>query len=256
MISALLRLVLLCSLLFRFGTSSSSSSSSSSGSTEMPLPSCDSERPNSWASHRTLTIPEGCLTGSPMEVAMANTLCCVYTHVEVVANTNTNTNTNTRRPILETYDGSVTRIGDCGTSTSIEVMEEVMDRICAMSMGSRDCSDQAVCIEDAKRTATTTTTTTTTTSVTVPSLPVDNDTDTDAGNGNGNDANTIIAVDNVKRHKRNKASKKSKRNTWWMYGWMYVCMYSPGRSSTCHTNHTVFVVGTNTKMDSRVFQTS
>lgn len=112
---------------------------------------CDSERPDPpWATHRTLTIPESCLSGSAMEVAMADALCCVYTHV-VVDYGSGSTNT----VMFETYDGSKYRISDdCGAGgmSSIAVMEEVMDRVCAMSMGSQDCLNQAVCIENAKTT--------------------------------------------------------------------------------------------------------
>eukprot|EP00534_Pseudo-nitzschia_fraudulenta_P001205 CAMPEP_0201132944 /NCGR_PEP_ID=MMETSP0850-20130426/47384_1 /ASSEMBLY_ACC=CAM_ASM_000622 /TAXON_ID=183588 /ORGANISM="Pseudo-nitzschia fraudulenta, Strain WWA7" /LENGTH=402 /DNA_ID=CAMNT_0047403437 /DNA_START=108 /DNA_END=1316 /DNA_ORIENTATION=- len=108
------------------------------------LPSCDSERPDSWATHRTLTIPENCLTGSSSETAWANALCCVYTHVEAGSSGKT--------PILETYDGYKYSFRECsnqGSVTSVDIMEEVMGNVCGMSMGSRDCYDQADCIEDA-----------------------------------------------------------------------------------------------------------
>eukprot|EP00535_Pseudo-nitzschia_heimii_P009886 CAMPEP_0197176344 /NCGR_PEP_ID=MMETSP1423-20130617/2312_1 /TAXON_ID=476441 /ORGANISM="Pseudo-nitzschia heimii, Strain UNC1101" /LENGTH=207 /DNA_ID=CAMNT_0042625717 /DNA_START=35 /DNA_END=658 /DNA_ORIENTATION=+ len=117
------------------------------------LPECDSERPNSWATHRTLTIPESCLSGSAAEAAAAEALCCVYTHVVVGSGGN-------GAAILETYDGSLYRIGDGDDDDGddddgcdgVRAMEEVMGRVCGMSMGSRDCFDQAACIENAEAT--------------------------------------------------------------------------------------------------------
>lgn len=120
--------------------------------TVMGLPVCDSERPNSWATHRTLMIPESCITGLAMEIAMMNALCCVYTHVVVVGTADEETS---NRPYLETYDGSLYAYNECENDssadayTSIEAMEEVMGNVCGMSMGSRDCFDQRFCIEDA-----------------------------------------------------------------------------------------------------------
>ncbi len=148
---------LLISLIFVFQANSATVSAESNVSRRAAsMPYCDSERPNSWATHRTLTIPESCIQGSVMEIAMANALCCVYTHVVVVAGDFTN-----RVPYLETYDGSMYAYGECSTIdndnesstetyTSINVMEDVMGNVCGMSMGSRDCFDQAACIEDAK----------------------------------------------------------------------------------------------------------
>lgn len=115
---------------------------------------CDLERPNSWATHRTLAIPESCFQGTAMEVAMANALCCVYTHV-VVAASDGSTN---QVPYLETYDRSIYAYNECtnmddGGYTSVDLMEDVMSNVCGMSMGSRDCFDQAACIDEAKTTA-------------------------------------------------------------------------------------------------------
>mmetsp|Transcript_3829 Transcript_3829/g.10054 ORF Transcript_3829/g.10054 Transcript_3829/m.10054 type:complete len:174 (+) Transcript_3829:185-706(+) len=114
------------------------------GSRRILMPTCDSDRPYSWATHRTLTLPPSCLLGSAMENAMADALCCVYTHV-VIGSGSTNT------AVLETYDGSSQAIGECGAGyASVQVMEETMDRVCRMSMGREDCSNQAVCVENAK----------------------------------------------------------------------------------------------------------
>ena len=87
-----------------------------------------------------------------MEIAMAEALCCVYTHVVVVEGGSN------QIPYLETYDGSMDAYGECSNGkdnptaayTSINVMEDVMGSVCGMSMGSRDCFDQGACIEVAK----------------------------------------------------------------------------------------------------------
>ena len=61
------------------------------------LPLCDSDRPNSWATHRTLTLPQHIITGTAVEDAWSKALCCVYTHVEAG---------DVSEPVLTTYDGS------------------------------------------------------------------------------------------------------------------------------------------------------
>ena len=92
---------------------------------------CDSDRPNSWATHRTLYVPKT----TRIDDDWAAALCCVYTHVETF---------DRNTAVLELYDGSSYRIA--GASFA-EIAERAMDDICDMSMGSRDCRNQADCID-------------------------------------------------------------------------------------------------------------
>lgn len=103
------------------------------------LPSCESDRPNSWTTHRTVTIPSKSLTGSDEEDRYATALCCVYTHV-------VSGSSESKQPTMTTYDDSTYNING---SNSIDVMKEVMKRVCKMSMGSQDCKNQAKCVERA-----------------------------------------------------------------------------------------------------------
>ena len=95
---------------------------------------CTSDRPNSWATHRTLEVPHDLMDTSRETSARAAALCCVYTHLQVVARSNAR---------LETYDGSRYRIGG---SSFVDVADNAMDDICDMSMGSVDCNRQAQCV--------------------------------------------------------------------------------------------------------------
>lgn len=100
------------------------------------LPSCDSDRPNSWAEHRTLHLPTD--MAATASDAWVDALCCVYTHVEEQASLT--------RARMTTYDGSTRWYdGDDGD----DVMERAYDAICGMSMGGDDCDSQATCVADA-----------------------------------------------------------------------------------------------------------
>ena len=66
------------------------------------LPTCDSERPNSWATFRTLSIPNvpeflG-INNDDASSRWARALCCVYTHVEK--------SDRLSQAQMKTYDGS------------------------------------------------------------------------------------------------------------------------------------------------------
>mmetsp|Transcript_24413 Transcript_24413/g.27895 ORF Transcript_24413/g.27895 Transcript_24413/m.27895 type:complete len:252 (-) Transcript_24413:59-814(-) len=124
------------------------------------LPRCDSDRPGLWATHRTLSIPQSFLLFSISERAWVTALCCVYTHV-IIVDDDVNVDADESSlvvPSLKTYDGREYTIQSSSsnngndndnTQTSIQVMEKVMQDICGMSMGSSDCYDQSVCVEDA-----------------------------------------------------------------------------------------------------------
>lgn len=108
------------------------------------LPACDSERPNSWASHRTLSIPDDPEffddNDDDDDVAnrWARALCCVYTHVEKSAKL--------RQSQMKTYDGSrYSIIAD----SFVEVAKKAMDDVCDMSMGSDDCRRRKQCVDEA-----------------------------------------------------------------------------------------------------------
>ena len=62
------------------------------------LPDCNSDRPNSWATHRTLYVPEDLLTDPVKDGNWADALCCVYTYVEIIPAE--------RQPSLTTYYNS------------------------------------------------------------------------------------------------------------------------------------------------------
>ena len=100
------------------------------------LPDCNSDRPNSWATHRTLYVPENLLTDSVKDANWADALCCVYTHVQVIAAGG--------RPSLTTYDGRNYRID---ADTFQELAEQTMHDICDMSMGSQDCNRRDRCVD-------------------------------------------------------------------------------------------------------------
>ena len=105
-----------------------------------PLPSCSTERPGSWATHRTLYLPSSMVSeeATDDEISWTNVLCCVYTYVK--------TSDDVDKPEFELYDGSSYKIKK---DTALEVMYEAYEDICDMSMGSKDCSNQAECIADA-----------------------------------------------------------------------------------------------------------
>merc|ERR1712083_682653 len=78
--------------------------------------------------------------GDPSEEAImaATQLCCVYTRVEAWSESGLE---------LETYDGSVRSwSADAGMVASAGA---VLANICEMSMGSKDCASQAMCIAGA-----------------------------------------------------------------------------------------------------------
>ena len=101
------------------------------------LPSCTSDRPNSWVTHRTLELPQSFVDAAPPGelMAWANALCCVYTHVET---------SSTSIPRLTTYDGDVKSYQSI--RTAVGAMETVYDDVCSMSMGSQDCRNQRACV--------------------------------------------------------------------------------------------------------------
>ena len=102
------------------------------------LPSCSTDRPG-WATHRTLYLPSSMVSeeATDDEISWTNVLCCVYTYVK--------TSDDVDKPEFELYDGSSYKIKK---DTALEVMYEAYEDICDMSMGSKDCSNQAECIED------------------------------------------------------------------------------------------------------------
>lgn len=102
------------------------------------LPECFSDRPG-WADHRTLFVPETMMSGDPIDDAWAEALCCVYTYVEVISSSS-------KKVTFEIYDGSKRSI----TATTFEELATIAyEDICDMSMGSRDCRNQATCVENA-----------------------------------------------------------------------------------------------------------
>lgn len=100
------------------------------------IPTCNSDRPGS-ESHRTLYIASSSLTNTEEDDKWTNALCCVYTHVEI---------RNDWDGWMQLYDGSWESMsGD----TLPKMAEDAHDEICDMSMGSRDCSSQKVCVSQA-----------------------------------------------------------------------------------------------------------
>lgn len=105
------------------------------------LPSCYSDRPG-WATHRTLYVPRAALSGSAEESSWVDSLCCVYTYVEVTTTSN--------RAWMKIYDGSSDYVKGVGSSSSsIQIMEAAMNDICTMYMGGQDCNKRSTCIKDA-----------------------------------------------------------------------------------------------------------
>ena len=104
------------------------------------LPSCTSDRPSSWATHRTLELPQSFVDAAPPGelTAWANALCCVYTHVEA---------SSTPVPRLTTYDGDVKTY--LSSVSAIGAMETAYDDVCNMGMGSEDCQNQRSCVTEA-----------------------------------------------------------------------------------------------------------
>ncbi|CAB9530267.1 expressed unknown protein [Seminavis robusta] len=127
---------------------------------------CNTDRPNSWASHRTLHVPENMLLPNTdgsfslarsssynesntvgddyfiTSIAWMDALCCVYTHVVIVP---------TIMDIvpaaqLERYDGYVYNLPG---EDWMEVARNAMTDICDMSMGSQDCRGQQQCVNEA-----------------------------------------------------------------------------------------------------------
>jgi len=108
------------------------------------LPSCYSDRPG-WATHRTLYVPRAALSGSAKESSWVDSLCCVYTYVEVTTTSN--------KARMKVYDGSSYDVdvdGGGSSSLSIQIMEAAMNDICAMYMGGQDCNKRSTCIEAAR----------------------------------------------------------------------------------------------------------
>ena len=108
------------------------------------LPSCSSDRPG-WATHRTLYVPRAALSGSAKESSWVDSLCCVYTYVEVTTTSN--------KARMKVYDGSSYDVdvdGGGSSSLSIQIMEAAMNDICAMYMGGQDCNKRSTCIEAAR----------------------------------------------------------------------------------------------------------
>ena len=105
------------------------------------LPTCDSERPNSWATFRTLSIPNVPeFLGSNNDDASrwARALCCIYTHVEK--------SDRLSQAQMKTYDGSKYNIR---ADSFVEAARKAMDDICDMSMGSDDCRRRKQCVNEA-----------------------------------------------------------------------------------------------------------
>ena len=46
------------------------------------MPDCESDRPG-WADHRTLKVPKNIVMKGKAIDRMVNSLCCIYTHVEI-----------------------------------------------------------------------------------------------------------------------------------------------------------------------------
>ena len=106
------------------------------------LPTCDSERPNSWATFRTLSIPNvpeflG-INNDDASSRWARALCCIYTHVEK--------SDRLSQPQMKTYDGSKYNIR---ADSFVEAARKAMDDICDMSMGSDDCRRRKQCVDEA-----------------------------------------------------------------------------------------------------------
>lgn len=109
----------------------------------LALPSCNSDRPNSWATHRTLSIPnspEFFNNNSDDDDRWAMALCCVYTHVEL------SDRPTTSQAQMTTYDGSKYTIQ---ADTFVRAAERAMDDVCGMSMGSDDCRRRSRCVQEA-----------------------------------------------------------------------------------------------------------
>ena len=128
---------------------------------------CTTDRPGSWPDHRTLYVPSERLFPwhtndndnananktitmadltdiTNTSVAWIQSLCCVYTYVELVEGALTSSQEETAQ--LELYDGYTYAIpGD----SLIEIAAYAMDDICGMSMGSEDCSEQSKCVDEA-----------------------------------------------------------------------------------------------------------
>ena len=104
------------------------------------LPSCSSDRPDSWATHRTLYLPDAFVSAAPAAelAAWANALCCVYVHVESAA---------VSVPSLTTYDGEVRPYPM--SLTAISASETAYTDVCQMGMGSTDCQRQEACVSAA-----------------------------------------------------------------------------------------------------------
>mmetsp|Transcript_65389 Transcript_65389/g.76836 ORF Transcript_65389/g.76836 Transcript_65389/m.76836 type:complete len:508 (-) Transcript_65389:171-1694(-) len=100
------------------------------------LQECLSDRPG-WPTHRTLHVSDKIVVGK-YDDEWASALCCVYTHVEVSSSIDS--------PILELYDGSERKITG---STFSEIASDAMEKICVMSMGSDDCSENSECVDSA-----------------------------------------------------------------------------------------------------------
>ena len=110
--------------------------------TALALPSCNSDRPNSWATHRTLSIPnspEFFNKNSDDDDRWARALCCVYTHVEI-------SDGPTGQAQMTTYDGSKYTVQ---ADTFARAAERAMDDVCGMSMGSDDCRRRSRCVHEA-----------------------------------------------------------------------------------------------------------
>ena len=102
------------------------------------LPECSSNRPG-WADHRILQVPSNMLSGDSIENAWTEALCCVYTHVEVIAST-------TNKASFELYDG---RTYNIKANSFEDLSNAVYEDICDMPMGSHDCSSKSACVQSA-----------------------------------------------------------------------------------------------------------
>ena len=102
------------------------------------IPSCISDRPGG-ESHRTLYVSQSSLSDTEEDDKWSNVLCCLYTHVEVKNNKDWD-------GWLELFDGSWESTSG---NTLPEMAQDAYDQICDMSMGSRDCTNQQSCIDNA-----------------------------------------------------------------------------------------------------------